>query len=141
MKKGLPITVILLIVFVATGFFGMSKNSNGNNENASSTSLSENSSTSVKVADFRVDLGALYYTPAEIKVKAGTTFTIQLVGTEGVHDFAIDELNVKSRMLFAGEEQIISITIPADASGKTYQFYCTIEGHRDAGMSGNIVVE
>lgn len=133
--------LVSLVFVVCVGFivwFVTRPNTSDSSVNQNTTSQS---SSSEKVADFRIDLGDLFYSPDIITAKAGTTISIQLVGLSGAHDFAIDELNVKSEMLFAQDQQIIFIDIPQDASGKTFEFYCTIEGHRDAGMVGSLVVE
>lgn len=53
-----------------------------------------------------------------------------------VHDVTVDELNLQAT---AGPEETIEFTIPEDASG-TYVFYCSIPGHRDAGMEGSIMI-
>lgn len=138
MRKMVLVSIgFVVLVGVVVGLLTRPNTSETNNEQSSVSS----SSSSEKVADFRIELGDLYYAPDTITAKAGTTISIQLVGLSGAHDFAIDELNVKSNLLFAQDQQIIFIDIPADASGKTFEFYCTIEGHKDAGMVGSLVIE
>ena len=80
------------------------------------------------------------FTPKLITAKAGDTLTIKLENSQGMHDFVIDELGVKSRLLKDGEEQLVEISIPVDAKGKSYEFYCSVGNHRQMGMVGTLKV-
>ncbi|MDO8451247.1 MAG: cupredoxin domain-containing protein [bacterium] len=53
------------------------------------------------------------------------------------HDFVIDELNVRTKVLKSGETDTIEFT-PATAG--TFEFYCSIGSHRQMGMKGTIIV-
>jgi uncharacterized cupredoxin-like copper-binding protein/mono/diheme cytochrome c family protein len=53
-----------------------------------------------------------------------------------LHDFTIDELNIKVD-LPAGETTNVEIDAPVG----TYTFYCSIPGHRAAGMEGTLTVK
>ncbi len=77
----------------------------------------------------------LAYDQASLMVEPGDTIT--LVNEDPmVHDVTVDELDLQAT---AGPGETIEFTIPDDASG-TYVFYCSIPGHRDAGMEGSIMV-
>lgn len=77
----------------------------------------------------------------ELTLKAGETYTINLVNKEGMHDMVIDELNFKSRQLKAGETQELTLTIPMDAAGQEYEYYCSVGSHRQMGMIGKLKIE
>jgi plastocyanin len=78
----------------------------------------------------------IYFEPAEITATAGSiTFTLPNEGA-AQHDFSIDELGIKVDMP-PGSTQTLEAEIPAG----TYEFYCSIPGHKDAGMVGTLVVE
>ncbi|MEZ4506066.1 MAG: cupredoxin domain-containing protein [Thermomicrobiales bacterium] len=78
----------------------------------------------------------IYFDPAEVKVKAGkVTFILPNEGA-AEHDFSIDALDIHVNMP-AGTTQTLEVDIPAG----TYDFYCNIPGHKDAGMVGTLVVE
>ncbi len=78
----------------------------------------------------------IYFEPAEITAKAGTvTFVLPNEGA-AEHDFSIDELGIAVN-LPPGTTQTVEADIPAG----TYQYYCNIPGHKDAGMVGTLVVE
>jgi uncharacterized cupredoxin-like copper-binding protein len=51
------------------------------------------------------------------------------------HDFTIDELDVQ--LLLGANE---SAEAMFEASPGTYTFYCSVPGHREAGMEGTLTV-
>jgi len=51
------------------------------------------------------------------------------------HDFTIDELGVKVAL---GASETVEATF--DAKPGIYTFYCSIPGHREAGMEGTLTV-
>lgn len=77
------------------------------------------------------------FEPNEIRVKAGENLAIVLVAADGVHDFTIDELGAH----VAAEARKTAIGgLRADEPGR-YAFYCSVAGHREAGMQGVLVVD
>jgi uncharacterized cupredoxin-like copper-binding protein len=52
------------------------------------------------------------------------------------HNFSIDELGI-SVDVAAGEEGEATI----NAAPGTYEFYCNVPGHREAGMVGTLTVQ
>lgn len=77
------------------------------------------------------------FEPDAISVNEGDTVAITIKNTQGIHDFVIDELNVKSKTLKEGESE--EITFVASKKG-TFQFYSSVGQHRVMGMVGTIVV-
>ena len=87
----------------------------------------------------QVVLNDLYFEPTELRVPAGASISIQVVNEgAGVHTFDIDELNVHSGDLASGGS--ITLMFFTGEPG-TYEFYCAIPGHREAGMVGSLIVE
>ncbi|MFL5760080.1 MAG: cupredoxin domain-containing protein, partial [Thermomicrobiales bacterium] len=53
-----------------------------------------------------------------------------------LHDFSIDELGIKQELQ---PGQTVNVTI--DAPAGTYQYYCSVPGHKEAGMVGTLTVK
>jgi heme/copper-type cytochrome/quinol oxidase subunit 2 len=53
------------------------------------------------------------------------------------HNFTVDELGLQI-VAPAGRTAVGELTDPAPG---TYQFFCSISGHREAGMVGTLIVE
>ena len=54
-----------------------------------------------------------------------------------VHDLTFEQIDVKTGYLNPGESITISVNLPAGS----YTFFCTIPGHRPAGMVGTLIVQ
>jgi uncharacterized cupredoxin-like copper-binding protein/mono/diheme cytochrome c family protein len=73
----------------------------------------------------------------ELSAPADTEITITVTNNgASIHDFTIDELNIQTKMLNPGESETITINAPAG----TYTYYCSVPGHRQAGMEGTLNV-
>jgi cytochrome c oxidase subunit 2 len=73
----------------------------------------------------------------EITVTAGEDVAIVLTSEDLLHDFTIDELDAH---VAADPDETSEGGLRADEPGR-YTFYCTVTGHRDAGMEGTLIVE
>jgi len=84
--------------------------------------------------------GELAYTTTEASAKAGKV-TIDFNNPQGLtHDVAIEDSNGKEAgktELIAGEETSTTV----DLKPGTYTFYCSVPGHREAGMEGTLTVK
>jgi plastocyanin len=80
------------------------------------------------------------YSEDVIRVEAGETVTIRLGNTGGLHDFVIDELGVATAQIAVGETDTVTFTVPEDAAGTSYEFYCSVMDHRARGMVGMLEV-
>ena len=113
------------------------------------------SGVTVEASDFR-------FTPATIEVKAGQPVKLTLRNRGAVeHDFSVMQIQVanSSEASHSGAGHDMSnMTMQPDlhtvaAPGQTstleftpskagvYEFQCTVAGHKDAGMSGRLVVK
>ena len=78
-------------------------------------------------------------TNPELHVAPGQVVEVKLVDGEGaMHDFAIPEQGVITKQI-TGQGSEASLVFKADQAGR-YSYYCTIPGHRQAGMEGLLVV-
>lgn len=78
----------------------------------------------------------IYWDPTELTATAGTvTFILPNEGA-AMHNFDVPDLDILVDMP-PGTTQTLEVDIPAG----TYQFFCSIPGHKEAGMVGTLVVE
>lgn len=94
------------------------------------------------VSDFvktvSIEGGSFYFKPNEIRVKKGETVKITLSSVDMMHDFVIDELNVKSPIAKSGETSTVEFV--ANEVG-TFEYYCSVGQHRSMGQVGKLIVE
>ncbi|MDR7416424.1 MAG: cupredoxin domain-containing protein [Armatimonadota bacterium] len=85
-----------------------------------------------------VTLADFAFRPASIRVRAGEPVNLRLVNAGRVtHDLYVPALGFRVTVE-PGEEVVAGL--PALQPG-TYEFYCSLPGHREAGMRGTLVVE
>jgi uncharacterized cupredoxin-like copper-binding protein len=84
--------------------------------------------------------GQLAYTTKEVSAKAGKT-TIELNNPQPIpHDVAIEDSSGKT----IGKTEVITESTDStvvNLKPGTYTFFCTVPGHRQAGMEGTLKVE
>jgi nitrite reductase (NO-forming) len=74
----------------------------------------------------------------DLKANLGDLVKITLASGEGaVHNLYLDEFGVKSPDV-AGQGNIVSFEFTVDQEG-TFNYYCAIPGHRQAGMEGKFI--
>ena len=84
----------------------------------------------VTATDFAFD-------PDEITAEVGEELAIALTSEDLVHDFTIDELEAH---VVADRGETARGGVRADEPG-SFVFYCSVPGHREAGMEGTLTVE
>jgi uncharacterized cupredoxin-like copper-binding protein/mono/diheme cytochrome c family protein len=79
----------------------------------------------------------IYFEPKAITIPANTevTFTLPNDGA-APHNFSIDELSIDVDMPPGSTEETVINARPG-----TYEYYCNVPGHKEAGMVGTLVVE
>lgn len=88
--------------------------------------------------DLTIEAGDLFFEPEEFAAGPGTVnFTLDNVGSSE-HDLVIEEL---------GDTEVIGLVAPgesgtgsADLEEGTYTLYCSVAGHREAGMEATLDV-
>jgi uncharacterized cupredoxin-like copper-binding protein len=78
----------------------------------------------------------IFFEPKELNIPADTDVTVQ-VPNKGVtlHNFSIDELHIDVDIAPGTTEEVV-INAPAG----TYEYYCNVPGHKQAGMVGTLTV-
>jgi nitrite reductase (NO-forming) len=85
-----------------------------------------------------ITIPEMRFDTSELKAHAGELVALRLENQHGApHSFDIDELGVHVPVS-AGKQGLILFKA---AKPGTYTFYCSVPGHRQAGMQGTLVVE
>jgi plastocyanin len=80
--------------------------------------------------------GQLKFVESKLTAKAGD-ITIKLTNASAVpHDVAVDGASGVSDQVQDGGTAELTVNLPAG----TYEYYCTVPGHRQAGMVGTLTV-
>ncbi len=78
------------------------------------------------------------FSPAEVTLPAGTTMNLVLANQgDLLHDVTIPALGFRL-VADPGARASASLTTPTPG---TYEFFCSIPGHREAGMIGILLVD
>jgi len=80
---------------------------------------------------------SLSFDPTEIRVAAGEDIAIALTSGDMLHDFTVEELDAH---VSAEADDTAEGGFHAGQPGR-YTFYCSVDGHRDGGMEGTLIVE
>jgi plastocyanin len=156
MNKLVVIGVLVLVV-VGGGYWWMANNKGGsvnktettevktnNNEGSVTNTMPVNGSGAEEMVvageakEFTVVGKNFRFNPAEIRVKKGETVRVLFKSEDMKHDFMIDEFEVATAQLGAGEEEEVEFV--ADKVG-TFEYYCSVGQHRANGMVGKLIVE
>lgn len=78
------------------------------------------------------------FTPNKITVKKGEKTRVVFKNKDGIHDFRVDELGIMTAAVRSGEEDFVEFT--PQKTGQ-FEFYCSVDGHRQMGMIGTLVVQ
>ncbi len=78
----------------------------------------------------------IFFEPTELTIPANTNVKF-ILPNEGAaaHDFSIDELGIEEAIAPGATKEVI-----VNAPAGTYEFYCSVPGHKQAGMVGTLTV-
>jgi Cu/Zn superoxide dismutase len=89
-------------------------------------------------AEVTVEMVDIDFNPNEFSIPANTDVTVRLPNLGAIpHNFHIDPLDVHSEDVPPEAETTVTI----NAEPGDYEYYCSIPGHREAGMVGTVHVE
>ena len=91
------------------------------------------------VTEINVSGNEFSFSPASINVKAGerVKITFRNIG-RAPHNLVLEGLGITTKTINGGQTDIVEFIAP---SAGTYSFFCSIPGHRSAGMEGSLKVE
>jgi uncharacterized cupredoxin-like copper-binding protein len=137
-------TILVLGGLFALTACGGSTSTAGGNPGATGVSTSTGAAASTTLA-VGVTNGQLKFDQATLTVKAGQSVTVTFNNTDPslAHSFVMDQPKVAipqqdpAAGLVAGKSDTTTLTAPAAG---TYQYYCAVPGHKEAGMMGTLQV-
>ena len=78
------------------------------------------------------------YERAELSMPADTDVEVTLVNEGALpHDWNVEDTEFGTEVIPGGEETTITVNLPAG----DYIYFCSVPGHREAGMEGTLTVE
>ncbi len=98
----------------------------------------EGSTDNENIQTINVEAGSFYFKPNLITVKKGQKVKIILTSRDMMHDFFLDEFDVKSPITKEGETNTVEFT--PDKTGQ-FEFYCSVGQHRKMGQVGKLIVQ
>lgn len=98
----------------------------------------ENTDAAEGARTIEVEATSFAFDPEEIVAAPGEDLAVELTATDAEHDFVIDELDAHIGA-DAGDTATGGFDVGDEAG--TYTYYCSVAGHREAGMEGTLVVE
>lgn len=147
MKK-VATVLVLLLASVALAACGSSSSSTSNSTastaetTAATTPPTKPSSASGQTLKVEANPnGQLSYVPSKLTAKPGN-LTIEFKNPQGLsHDIAVEDSSGKT----IGKSELIAETSTtlslSNLKAGTYQYFCTVPGHREAGMEGTLTVK
>lgn len=126
----------------STGTFTLEKSqqeSTGTLEDDQTEETTDTSETDVSIPAQTVSVKAFSFgfSPSTIRLTQGQRLTLELTSLDVAHTFTVDELGINISVE-GGETKSIEYT--PDQTGE-FEFYCSIPGHREAGMVGTLIIE
>lgn len=93
----------------------------------------------IKVKEIAVSGTEFSFNPQTVTVKSGekVRLTFRNIGN-APHDWTIEGLGLKTKVIGSGAQDSLEFTAPARG---TYNVYCSVPGHREAGMVGKLIIE
>lgn len=136
MNKTILIIVVILVLVIGGYFFLKG----GYRTPTSATPALEGVTTPTSaVKEFTVSGTEFSLSPSSITVKAGDRVKITFRNTGGAsHNLAIEGLGVSTKTIGSGKTDTVEFTVPTSG---TYPIFCSVPGHRSAGMEGQLKVE
>lgn len=128
MHRRSPLLIALAASVLVLG--GCGDDDDGSGGAGASKPVEDAQPVAVVADDFRFE-------PSEITIATGEDLAVALSSEDAHHDLTIDELEFQVAA-DRGDEEVGGLRV--DEPG-TYTFYCSVPGHRSAGMEGTLTVE
>lgn len=91
-----------------------------------------------EIKEFTIDGTNFAFNPSSITVNKGDTVKINFKDDDGIHNLTIDGYDVNTGTLAKGKMTVVQFV--ADKTGN-FEYYCAVDGHREKGMVGTLIVQ
>lgn len=98
--------------------------------------------TEKQVLKFVIEGDEFSFSPPKITVLRGATveLTFKNVG-RAPHNYSIDELGIATKTIGGGKTDVVTFVAPDTSGTISYSSYCSVPGHKEAGMAGTIEIK
>lgn len=134
MSKLLVIGGIIVLVIVGVVFFWGAPEPTEELLETQEISLLENEEAQEGTRVIQMSSSAFFFDPSELELAVGEPVRLVIQNT-GAHTFTVDDLGIDVAL----NESVEIIEFTPEEAG-TFEFYCGIPGHREAGQVGTIIV-
>lgn len=94
------------------------------------------------VQKFIIEGDEFSFSPQNITVSRGATVELTFKNIGRVpHNYVVDELGLATKIIGGGKTDVVTFTAPNAPGAVNYASYCSLPGHREAGMEGTIFIE
>jgi len=133
MNKTILILIIIVVLIVGGYFFWK-------NIDQPAEELTEGGvAIPVEIREFYVSGTEYGFDPSSITVRPGETVRISFQNDGDLpHNLVFDALGIGTRTVAPGVVDTIEFVAPVAG---TYDFFCSVSGHRESGMTGTLIVE
>ena len=95
-----------------------------------------------QVSKFVIEGDEFSFSPKSITVARGVVVELTFKNIGRVpHNYIIDGLGIATKTIGGGKTDVVTFTAPDSAGTITYASYCSVPGHREAGMAGTIEIK
>ena len=130
-------TVAIMSLMPGVAFASSAASSHSGGDGHGGGNGHENATTVKGARKIKVKAGRFRYTPKTFTIAAGEDVTIVMNSTDIFHDFVVKGIG---HLVGAERKQTRKGGLRIDEPGR-YKFWCSVPGHRAAGMRGRITVE
>lgn len=140
-------TLLVVGILAAIGFFVFSQSNPKSlpapmsNQNKLNPTLAivptESKEVPLSSGTIDIEAGSFYFKPSVLKLKKGQKVTLKFKSMSMMHDFNIDQLNLRIPVTKSGNESTIDFT--PDTIGE-FEYYCSVGQHRQNGQTGKLIV-
>ena len=146
MNKNLLIGIIVVIVVLIGGYFvyqSISQPSNQTISPVNNITQTSNSNQTVtpqqNIKEITIVGTEFAFSPSTITLKAGEQVKLNFNNDGSYpHNWVLEGQNIETKKVLGGAGDTIEFTAPPAG---TYTFYCSVPGHREKGMAGQLIVQ